>query len=119
MLAKPIGSICDIACHSCFYLEKRELYPGNERFRMPDDVIDGNLGRMVEQSVACGFGPHKEKTLPRHCRECEVPYVEERPMGQLIKRTGHWMLSLTLLAALSAGCRVQQDGDRREQRRDD
>jgi uncharacterized protein len=27
---------------------------------------------MVERSVASGFGPHKERTLPRYCRECEV-----------------------------------------------
>ena len=36
------------------------------------NVLDGNLGEMVEASVASGFGPHKEKTLPRYCRECEV-----------------------------------------------
>jgi uncharacterized protein len=29
------------------------------------NVLSGNLGQMVEQSVASGFGPHKEKTLPR------------------------------------------------------
>jgi len=36
------------------------------------NVLDGNLGQLVEQSVANGFGPHKEATLPRYCRECEV-----------------------------------------------
>jgi uncharacterized protein len=36
------------------------------------NVLEGNLGEMVEGSVASGFGPHKEKTLPRYCRECEV-----------------------------------------------
>lgn len=36
------------------------------------NVLNGNLGRMVEQSVAKGFGPHKEQTLPRQCRECDV-----------------------------------------------
>ncbi|HSQ99743.1 MAG TPA: anaerobic sulfatase maturase [Sphingomicrobium sp.] len=36
------------------------------------NVLDDNLGRMVDASVASGFGPHKEKTLPRYCRECEV-----------------------------------------------
>ena len=30
VLAKPIGSVCDIACDYCFYLEKRGLYPGND-----------------------------------------------------------------------------------------
>jgi len=27
---------------------------------------------MVERSVANGFGPHKEKSLPRYCQTCEV-----------------------------------------------
>ena len=36
------------------------------------NVLTDNLGEMVERSVASGFGPHKEKTLPRYCRECEV-----------------------------------------------
>lgn len=36
------------------------------------NVLDDDLGRMVEASVASGFGPHKETTLPQFCRECDV-----------------------------------------------
>lgn len=36
------------------------------------NVLDSGLGEMVEQSVANGFGPHKEHSLPRHCRGCDV-----------------------------------------------
>jgi uncharacterized protein len=36
------------------------------------NVLKDNLGEMVDRSVASGFGPHKEETLPRWCRECEV-----------------------------------------------
>ena len=36
------------------------------------NVLSDNLGPMVNRSVASGFGPHKEATLPRYCRECEV-----------------------------------------------
>ena len=36
------------------------------------NVLTGKLGEMVEDSVASGFGPHKEATLPRWCRECDV-----------------------------------------------
>jgi uncharacterized protein len=36
------------------------------------NVLTGNLGEMVERSVANGFGPHKEKSLPRYCQTCEV-----------------------------------------------
>jgi uncharacterized protein len=47
VLAKPVGSICDIACDYCFYLEKRELYPGERQFRMSDEV----LAKYIEQYV--------------------------------------------------------------------
>ena len=36
------------------------------------NLLTDNLATMVESSVASGFGPHKERTLPRCCRECEV-----------------------------------------------
>jgi len=36
------------------------------------NVRDESLGAMVNRSVASGFGPHKEKSLPKYCRECEV-----------------------------------------------
>lgn len=36
------------------------------------NVLDADLGEMVERSVANGFGAHKETSLPRQCRECEV-----------------------------------------------
>lgn len=36
------------------------------------NVLTESLGTMVERSVANGFGPHKERMLPRYCRMCEV-----------------------------------------------
>jgi len=36
------------------------------------NIMSDNLGKMVEWSVASGFGRHKEKTLSRSCRECDV-----------------------------------------------
>ena len=36
------------------------------------NILQDDLAHMVEASVASGFGPHKETTLPRWCRECEV-----------------------------------------------
>jgi len=36
------------------------------------NVLTGNIGQMVKRSVADGFGPHKEFSLPRYCRECDV-----------------------------------------------
>ena len=36
------------------------------------NVLADELGAMVDRSVAGGFGPHKQSTLPRYCQTCEV-----------------------------------------------
>ncbi len=36
------------------------------------NVLTDNLGEMIEKSVVDGYGPHKERSLPRQCRECDV-----------------------------------------------
>jgi uncharacterized protein len=35
-------------------------------------ILDQELGEMVSRSVAGGFGPHKELSLPGSCRTCDV-----------------------------------------------
>ena len=39
-MAKAIGPICNLDCKYCFYLEKEQLYPGNERWKMPEDKLE-------------------------------------------------------------------------------
>lgn len=39
-MAKPIGALCNLDCSYCFYLEKENLYPARERFRMSDAVLE-------------------------------------------------------------------------------
>jgi uncharacterized protein len=40
VFAKPAGPICNLDCHYCYYLEKKQLYPAGELFCMPDDVLE-------------------------------------------------------------------------------
>ena len=40
VFVKPIGSICNLDCHYCYYLKKEHLYPKGELFRMPDDILE-------------------------------------------------------------------------------
>ena len=40
VFAKPVGSICNLDCHYCYYLKKEHLYPKGESFHMPDDVLE-------------------------------------------------------------------------------
>jgi uncharacterized protein len=50
VLAKPVGSICNLHCHYCYYLDKVRLYPEHESFRMPDDVLEAYI---VQHMDAC------------------------------------------------------------------
>lgn len=49
VLTKPIGSICNLDCKYCFYLEKEVLYPDTSKWTMADDVIDSYICQYIEQ----------------------------------------------------------------------
>ena len=40
VFVKPISSICNLDCHYCYYLKKKNLYPKDESFRMPDSILE-------------------------------------------------------------------------------
>ena len=40
IMAKPNGPICNLDCDYCFYLEKEKLYPNNENWIMPENVLE-------------------------------------------------------------------------------
>ena len=50
VFVKPIGSICNLGCHYCYYLEKEHLYPEGESFRMPDEVLEEYIAQHIEAS---------------------------------------------------------------------
>ncbi|MCP9889408.1 anaerobic sulfatase maturase [Cyanobium sp. ATX 6A2] len=47
VLAKPNGSLCNIACDYCFYLEKRELFPAHQPHRMSEEVLATYIAQYV------------------------------------------------------------------------
>jgi len=50
VFAKPIGSICNLDCHYCYYLKKENLYPKGESFRMPDDILEKYIVQHISAS---------------------------------------------------------------------
>ncbi len=40
VMTKPIGPLCNLDCKYCFYLEKENLFPSNESFKMSDEVLE-------------------------------------------------------------------------------
>jgi uncharacterized protein len=50
IFAKPIGSICNLNCDYCYYLKKQSLYPDENSFRMPDDILEKYILQHIETS---------------------------------------------------------------------
>jgi uncharacterized protein len=50
VFVKPIGSLCNLECHYCYYLKKQHLYPKGEVFRMPDDLLEEYIVQHINAS---------------------------------------------------------------------
>jgi uncharacterized protein len=50
VFAKPVGSICNMDCHYCYYLKKEHLYPKDESFRMPDRILEEYIIQHIDAS---------------------------------------------------------------------
>ncbi len=48
IMAKPVGPACNLDCSYCFYLEKKNLFPKNEQYRMSDEVLE----RFIREYIA-------------------------------------------------------------------
>ncbi|MDV7105128.1 anaerobic sulfatase maturase [Vibrio sp. TH_r3] len=55
VMVKPTGSVCNIDCSYCFYLEKEALYPDrNNNWRMSDETLE----TYIIQHIAAQSGEH-------------------------------------------------------------
>ena len=50
VFVKPIGSLCNLDCHYCYYLKKEQLYPKGESFRMPNDILEEYIVQHIDAS---------------------------------------------------------------------
>ncbi|NRA38067.1 MAG: anaerobic sulfatase-maturation protein [Planctomycetes bacterium] len=48
MLAKPIGPICNLDCKYCFYLEKENLYEGEQDWKMDPELLERYIQMYIE-----------------------------------------------------------------------
>jgi uncharacterized protein len=46
VLAKPVGSICNLECSYCFFLDKELLYPSST-FRMSEEVLENYIQQLI------------------------------------------------------------------------
>ena len=50
VFVKPAGASCNLGCQYCYYLEKGHLYPEEESFKMPDDLLESYIAQHIEAS---------------------------------------------------------------------
>lgn len=54
IMAKPMGLRCNLDCTYCYYLKKIELYPDENRFRMPPDVLENFIRDYIASQIRTG-----------------------------------------------------------------
>lgn len=45
VMAKPVGSVCNLNCSYCYYLEKENLYAGRKSLHMSDETLESSILR--------------------------------------------------------------------------
>ncbi len=50
IFAKPIGAVCNLDCTYCYYLGKKQFYPKDTSFRMPDDILEAYISQHIQAS---------------------------------------------------------------------
>jgi uncharacterized protein len=53
VFVKPVGAVCNLGCQYCYYLDKQQLYPEKQGFRMPDDLLE----EYIIQHISASSGP--------------------------------------------------------------
>ena len=92
IMLKPVGSVCNLACEYCYYLEKSKFYPDVKNHIMTDQILEKFIKEYMEcqtmQEVL--FTWHGGETLMRPSLSSPPPVAPE-PMGptraRLLNRT--------------------------------
>jgi uncharacterized protein len=53
VFVKPVGAVCNLGCQYCYYIDKQQLYPDKQSFRMPDDLLE----EYIIQHIKASSGP--------------------------------------------------------------
>ncbi|MCM1108991.1 MAG: anaerobic sulfatase-maturation protein [Clostridium sp.] len=67
VMAKPAGSLCNLACTYCYYTEKSKLYVDNPRHVMTDELLEHYVREYIESQTGTDvlFTWHGGETLMR------------------------------------------------------
>lgn len=96
VMLKPVGSVCNLACEYCYYLEKKKLYPDAKNYVLSDDLLE----TFIRQYLECQTMPevlftwHGGETLMRpisfyqHALDLQRKYAGGRQIDNCIQTNG-------------------------------
>jgi len=48
VMVKPTGSVCNLNCTYCYYLEKKKLFPGKNDFKLNEELLENFIKQYIE-----------------------------------------------------------------------
>ncbi|MDR1371334.1 MAG: anaerobic sulfatase-maturation protein [Dysgonamonadaceae bacterium] len=51
VMLKPIGSVCNLRCKYCYYLDKKQYYPEEKRYVMSDELLECFVQQYIESQT--------------------------------------------------------------------
>lgn len=96
IMTKPVGSICNLACDYCYYLEKSKLYQESPKHIMSDELLEKFIKEYIESQTMPQvlFTWHGGETLMRplsfyqKAMELQRKYARGRTIDNCIQTNG-------------------------------
>ncbi|MDR3059191.1 MAG: anaerobic sulfatase-maturation protein [Prevotella sp.] len=96
VMLKPIGSVCNLACDYCYYLEKSNLYKDNPKHIMSEDLLEKFIEEYINSQTMSEilFTWHGGETLMRplsfykKAMELQKKYARGRNISNTIQTNG-------------------------------
>jgi uncharacterized protein len=49
VMLKPVGSVCNLNCTYCYYLEKKDLYPETSNFKLDENLLEEFTRKYIQE----------------------------------------------------------------------
>lgn len=84
VMLKPIGSVCNLKCQYCYYLEKKDLYPQTKDFMLKEDLLETFIEQYLNSQTMNEvlFTWHGGETLMRHISFYKKALVLQKKYGK-------------------------------------